>query len=172
MNKEKKIILIILAVFALLIAIFALLNFNSISNIGSNKIDSTILFKTKDKDYIVGFDLIDKLDSEEFEAVVRSNGKKSKTVMYTAVKLVDILDSLNIDYKSTNKAIVKAEDAYISAVSIDDINIDGNVYIAYKMNGKYLKSRQDGGEGPFQLIIRKDNFSQRWVKYVIEVELQ
>jgi len=92
--------------------------------------------------------------------------------MYTAVKLVDILDSLNIDYKDTNKAIVKAEDAYISAVSIDDINIDGNVYIAYKMNGKYFKSRKDGGEGPFQLIIRKDDFSQRWVKYVIEVELQ
>lgn len=172
MNKEKKIILIILSVLLLLIVVFTLLNIGSITNIGDKKIDSAILFKYKEKEYIVSFEHIEKLKCEKFDAVINSSTQKNKKVEYTAVKLTDILKSVGIDYKEINKAIVRAEDAYTSSVSIDDINKNDNVYIAYKMNGKYLKSRKEGGDGPFQLVIRSDSFSQRWVKYVTEVELK
>lgn len=59
--------------------------------------------------------------------------------------------------------------AYLNSDYVLD---DDNIYLAYMMDGEPLKSREDGGSGPYQIIIRKDQFSQRWAKYVLEIELQ
>ncbi len=170
--KEKKIILVMTCILTILTIIFVFLNKNTLTNYGDEKIDGTILFIYGEQQDYVDFEYIEKLPQTEFEATVRSSGQSPKEVMYTAVKMSDILNSLGIDYKSTNRAIIRAEDAYASAVSAEDIDIDDNVYIAYKIDDKYMQSRENGGEGPFQLVIRQDNFSQRWVKYVVEVEIE
>jgi spermidine/putrescine-binding protein len=47
-----------------------------------------------------------------------------------------------------------------------------NVYIAYQINGEDLKSKAQGGNGPYQLVILSDPFSQRWCKYVNGVEIE
>ena len=152
MNKEKKIILIILSVLLLLIVLFTLINMGSITNIGDEKIDGAILFKYKEKGYIINFEQIEKLKSEKFDAVINTSTRKNKKVEYTAVKLTDILISIGIDYKEVDKAIVRAEDAYTSSVSVDDISKNDNVYIAYKMNDKYLKSREKVEKAHFSLL--------------------
>ena len=47
-----------------------------------------------------------------------------------------------------------------------------NVYLTFERDGEYLKSKKQGGNGPFQLVIRKDSFSQRWIKHVDEIILE
>ena len=36
----------------------------------------------------------------------------------------------------------------------------------------YLKNKSQGGSGPYQVIARKDPYSQRWCKFVMEIDLQ
>jgi hypothetical protein len=37
------------------------------------------------------------------------------------------------------------------------------------MDGEKLKSKKNNGSGPFRIVIRKDPFSQRWIKHLEEV---
>jgi hypothetical protein len=46
------------------------------------------------------------------------------------------------------------------------------VYIVYAIDNKPLGKKEDGGAGPFELVIKNDPFSQRWCKFVSEVEIQ
>lgn len=59
---------------------------------------------------------------------------------------------------------------------IPPLNIIGDVeeVITLKdFNGNFdKKAIEKRGSGPYQIIIRKDQFSQRWAKYVLEIELQ
>ncbi len=68
--------------------------------------------------------------------------------------------------------IVRATDGYTIALSPKEVKDEDNVYLAYKLNGKLLKRKEEGGSGPYQVIIRKDEFSQRWCKFVVEIELK
>lgn len=65
-----------------------------------------------------------------------------------------------------------AADGYTVALTGDEVRMEDNVYIVYEQAGKDLGIREDGGTGPYRLIIRKDEFAQRWNKYLMEIELQ
>ena len=62
-------------------------------------------------------------------------------------------------------------DGYAAALSMDKVMDDDNVYLAYKRDGELLGTKTDGGNGPYQLIISKDKFSQYWVKFAYQGEL-
>ena len=68
--------------------------------------------------------------------------------------------------------IVRAIDGYTVALSIEEVLDEENVYLAYAIDGKPLRSKSQGGSGPYQLIVRKDQFSQRWCKFVVEIEIR
>jgi hypothetical protein len=107
-------------------------------------------------------------NSEEFIAYVRSSGKAPKKNTYKGVQLTELLDKE--DLLNLEQVNVKGADSFWVALSKEQINIKKNVYIVYEKNGEKLKDRESGGEGPYQLVIRKDPFSQYWCKYVVEVD--
>ncbi len=86
--------------------------------------------------------------------------------------LINILKKLEIDTENKKQLIVRGIDGYTVAFSIDEVVDEDNIYLAYKMEGKLLKSKEEGGSGPYQLIVRKDQFSQRWCKFVVEMEVR
>lgn len=110
-------------------------------------------------------------ESATFPAVIRSSGQKPQEVKYSGVLLSDLLNQLDIDWTDRKQALVKGSDGYVTALSLKDLN-GKNVYIAYAMNGADLKNKSQGGYGPYQLVIRNDSFSQRWCKYVSEIEIK
>jgi len=65
-----------------------------------------------------------------------------------------------------------ASDGYRIILSAEEIAEPSNVYLTFERDGEILKSKKEGGNGPFQLVIRRDPFSQRWIKHVNEIILQ
>lgn len=64
--------------------------------------------------------------------------------------------------KEDQEITVRAVDGYTVPLNSEEILDEDNVYLAYKIDGETM---------PYQIIIRKDQFSQRWCKDVVEIEI-
>lgn len=139
----------------------------------SKKEDVSINIVQGENQQIVNSDFIyNHPDSISFPAVVRSSGKKPVETEYKGIEMSKLFSSLNIDISNTQKITFNAIDGYKITLSIDEINEPSNVYLTFERDGKPLKSKKQGGNGPFQLVIRRDPFSQRWIKHVYEIILE
>jgi len=154
----KKIIPI--SILALVIIIFIFLNKddpNIIITKGENsqKIES---------EYIYSYE-----NSLTFPSVIRSSGEKPASVEFKGIELAEFLKSQNISLTNSNKITFTASDGYRIAVKISEVLEPKNVYLVYEMDGKKLKSKKNNGTGPFRIVIRRDPFSQRWIKHIEEI---
>ena len=111
-------------------------------------------------------------DAVVFPAVVRSSGKKPVETEYKGIELKILFDTLNIDISKYEKVAFNASDGYRVILSVEEINEPSNVYVTFERDGELLKSKSSGGNGPFQLVIRRDPFSQRWIKHVYKITLE
>ena len=107
-----------------------------------------------------------------FPAVVRSSGSKPVETEYKGIELKELFKSLELDITNYSKATLTASDGYRIILNIEEILEPSNVYLTFERDGEELKSKKQGGNGPFQLIIRRDPFSQRWIKHVDEIILE
>lgn len=107
-----------------------------------------------------------------FPAVVRSSGSKPVETEYKGIELTKLFTTLDIDLSGYTKITFNASDGYRIILTIEEIMEPSNVYLTFERDGEILKSKKQGGNGPFQLIIRRDPFSQRWIKHVDEIILQ
>lgn len=112
------------------------------------------------------------LSSEEFKANLKSSGKDPEEHTYKGVMLKEILASKGQSLQDKSQVIIRSVDGYTVALSSEEVAEDENVYIVYEVDGKPLGTKEDGSNGPYQIVIRKDSFGQRWAKFVVEVELQ
>lgn len=101
---------------------------------------------------------------ETFPSVVRSSGQKPVETSYTGIELSKLFEDLGI--QPDEKITLNAEDGYRIVISRKELEEPHNVYLAFSRDGEVLESRKKGGNGPYQLIIRRDPFSQRWIKHV------
>ena len=109
---------------------------------------------------------------ENFNATLDTSSTDPKEFEYTGVLLREIIKKVDINLENKELAAVTGADGYTVAVSIDKIMEEDNVYLSYKRQGHPLGTRDDGGSGPYQLIIRKDKFSQNWCKYAVKVDIR
>ena len=98
--------------------------------------------------------------------VVRSSGNKPVEAEYKGIELLELFNSLGLNITNFEKVTFNATDGYRIILSIDEVKEDSNTYLTFKQDGEYLKSKKKKGNGPYQLIIRRDPFSQRWIKHV------
>lgn len=111
-------------------------------------------------------------NSETFPAVVRSSGEKPVQTEYTGIELKYLLDEYGFNVKDDNKITFNASDGYRIILLGEEANQPKNVYLVYKRDGELLKAKSRGGKGPYQIVIRKDPFSQRWIKHVDEIIIE
>lgn len=111
-------------------------------------------------------------NSESFPAVVRSSGEKPVQTEYTGIELKKMLAEFDVILKDDNRITFNASDGYRIILLGEEINEAKNVYLVYKRDGELLKSKSRGGKGPYQIVIRKDPFSQRWIKHVDEIIIE
>ncbi len=115
---------------------------------------------------------IEALGASEFKAHLKSSGQAAVEYTYQGVLMKTILEDAGVDFEGKDSAIVTAVDGYAVSVGMDKLMDDDNVYLAYMREGELLGTYEDGGRGPYMMIIRKDQFSQYWCKYAYRVELQ
>ncbi|NLZ39280.1 MAG: molybdopterin-dependent oxidoreductase [Firmicutes bacterium] len=167
----KKVV-IVLVVLLIIVAVTAFLNRESLKDKAASQEKAILYIKADGKEMEVDFATIKELPEKEFPAVLKSSGKPPVDTSYTGVQLKDLLAKLEIKTADKKQVITKAVDGYTVALSMEEVLLDDNVYIVYKRDGKDLGTREEGGSGPYQIVIRGDQFGQRWNKYLMEIELQ
>jgi len=164
--------IVVIVSLALLSAIVALWMLSGNRLVGGIERSKTITFSVNGQEAaIIDRDYFLSLDSRTFPAVIRSSGQRPQRVEYTGILLANLIKQLDLDITDSKQIVVKAIDGYVTLLTLEELR-EGRVYIAYQMNGEDLKPRNEGGFGPFQLVILNDPFSQRWCKYVYLVEIR
>ncbi|MDN5298911.1 MAG: hypothetical protein PWP51_1464 [Clostridiales bacterium] len=114
---------------------------------------------------------IDQLGRETFKANLKSSGKDPVEHTYEGVLLKTILTDAGIDLDSVDSVVVYAIDGYAVSLSTDKLMEDDNVYLAYIRDDALIGTREEDGDGPYQMVIKKDPFSQYWCKYAYSVSI-
>ncbi|MCK4260374.1 MAG: hypothetical protein KAX49_15465 [Halanaerobiales bacterium] len=167
MNKK---VLIAVVVLLVIVAVTAYLNRGDLALKKEMQDNAIVSLKVGDEQIQMDMKQILKLNVEDFDATIKSSGKDPRPVIYRGVALKDIFAAVNLDISDKSKVIVKAVDGYTVALNVKEVLDDENVYLVFEKDGKSLGKKEDGGSGPYQVIIRKDAFSQRWCKFVSAVE--
>ncbi|MEG1931218.1 MAG: molybdopterin-dependent oxidoreductase [Anaerovorax sp.] len=173
MKKQTKFIIGFMILLIIIIGVLLFFNRGSALEGQGAEQDRTFTVKV-DGNEVVTFtlDALKEMESETFPAVIRSSGKKPEEVTYTGVEIGLLLETAGIDLKDKKQLTFTALDGYVVTAGVKELAETGNFYLAYGLNGEDLKTKSEEGNGPYQLIIRKDPFSQRWCKYLKEVDIQ
>lgn len=120
----------------------------------------------------VDFDFIKKQGEVTFNKKLDTSDTEPTDQSYTGVPLCNVLQVAGISFEGKSQVVVKAIDGYTVALTLEEVLASDNVYLVYKNNGKLLKSKSEGGTGPYRIVIREDQFGQRWCKFVTEVDVK
>lgn len=168
---KNKVFIAIIAL-VLIVAVTAFLNKDSLGDKKKMQDEAIVALKSSDNEATFNITEIKQLGEKEFSANLKSSGKEAEQHKYTGVPLKNVFGHANISLEGKEQIIVKAVDGYTVALMVDEVLDDDNVYLAYEMDGEPFGKKEDGGKGPYQVIIRKDQFSQRWCKFVTEIEVK
>ena len=173
---KKKNIIIISSVIVALLIIVAVTAFLNAGNAAEKKaLEEKAVIQVISSGNILaefGMELIQDIGGVDFAANLDTSDSGPREHIYTGVLLNSILDELEIDINDYDTVIAKAIDGYNVAYEAGEMLDGDNIYLATARDGEPLGSKSTGGSGPFQVIVRKDAFSQRWCKFVIELELR
>ncbi|MCR3922182.1 MAG: molybdopterin-dependent oxidoreductase [Firmicutes bacterium] len=167
----KKVVILV-TVLMVIVGITAFINKSNLHEKATSQADAILRIKADDIETEVDFNTIKALEEVEFAAVLRSSGKPDVDTTFKGVQLKDILDKMEIDIAGKAQIVTKAVDAYTVALSMAEVLEDDNVYVVYERDGANLETKKDGGSGPYMLVIRNDQFGQRWNKFLMEITLQ
>ncbi len=88
---------------------------------------------------------------------------------YTGVSLKELLTQAGTSSNATS-VYIQASDGYGTTLTMQEATQEA-VFIAYQKEGTNITPLNEGGEGPFRLIIANDEFSQRWTRGVVAIEV-
>lgn len=175
MKKNSRIIIIVLAVLLVTTAVGAFYNRQYNQEKAALLAKAEIAVREEGKEIArLKMDDIDKLPTAKFSARFKSSVMKSaQEHIYTGIAFSDLFTSAGIALDGKKSVLVKSVDGYAVPITIKEIQELDNVYLVYKDNGDYLGAYgKVDGQGPYMIVIRGDHFSQRWAKYVCELDVQ
>ncbi len=165
MKKSTGIVIAVLAVLTAGAAILAALNGAQATAKKKLQNDAEFLIVTgegKQKvTHKVTMEELQALEPQAIEAVYKKSGKDPETRAFTGVPFAAVLRAKNIDPTGFKTAAFTASDGYASALPIADALNEESCFIVI----------DSGDEGPFRMILAKDQFSQRWCKLLTDVTL-
>ncbi|WZL72375.1 hypothetical protein QBE52_14945 [Clostridiaceae bacterium 35-E11] len=169
----KKYITIVVMVLTIIVGITAYLNMKTVAVKKDLEENALFVIKENGKE-IAAIDMktIKSLGESKFEAKLKKSGEDPTPYTYTGVLLKKIFENYEVELKNKSAVVVKAIDGYTVAVDIEKVLADDNVYLTYMREGEGLGNKEDGGSGPYQMIISKDPFSQYWCKFALEADAQ
>lgn len=169
---SKKSIGIIMLILISIIVIFALVNRGLTKNSQEAHANAEVLITGDNIEDKFTYNQIIQLGEEEFTAIFDSSNTGPEEHKYTGIPLKKLIKEAGITLENKQQVNIRAIDGYTVALKPDEVLEEENVYLAYKQDGESIRSKEEGGSGPYQVIIRKDAFSQRWCKFVAEIEVK
>lgn len=169
---KNKIAISIVVVLVLVVAVTLMLNKEGLDQRKEMMTNATINLMLDGEEKLLSFDDIQKMGEEKFEAVLDTSNTDPVTYSYTGVQLKNILEVKGVNLEGKSAVILSAVDGYTVAYSLEEVLLDGNVYVTYAREGEMLKSKEEGGRGPYQTIVVSDQFSSRRCKWLTTIEVQ
>ena len=169
MNKKVIAAVIVLVV---VVAVFAYLNSRDAEDRLLSQREARIFIAAAETRETVDFETILELEEHSFAATLRSSDGGVREHTYTGVRMKDLLEHYGLDVSGAEQVLTRAADGYTVALTRDEVMDDDNVYIVYMIDAEPMASREEGGSGPYQVVIRKDEFGQRWNKYLMDIEIR
>ncbi|CCQ97557.1 conserved hypothetical protein [[Clostridium] ultunense Esp] len=163
---------IILVFLIIIMGVFAFMNRKMVKDVQGAEANREIIIKDDGIETKLKFEDISQIGGKEFTATLDTSDTDPEEQNYTGVLLIKIIEKAGITIEDKRQVIIRGIDGYTVAFGIQEVIDEDNLYLAYKLNGKFLKAKGEGGSGPYQIIARKDEFSQRWCKFVVEIELK
>lgn len=172
-KKNKKTVIIIVAVLAVMAAaIGVLLHINASQGLDVERGHVAV---TKDGEIVKEFTMedIEKMDYTEFYKKIVSSSSKNVEGTFRGPDLADVLTAADENIlDGAESVIVRSEDDFVSQFSIDEIMEEGNIILAYSIDGESLGDMDNGGSGPYRVVINEDSFGNRSAMYVCELEVE
>lgn len=169
---RTKIVVGTIAILVIILAVTLMLNKEGLKERKEMMDNATVILKMDDQEIILYFDDLQKIGEENFEAVLDTSSSEPVTYGYTGVQLKNILHDQGLDLGGKKTVILTAVDGFTVVYSLEEVLVEGNVYLTYAREGQRLKSRDEGGKGPYQTIVISDQFSSRRCKWLTTIEVQ
>jgi len=118
----------------------------------------------------VGLQELLDLGPKEFTTSLATSISAPRDVTLRGIELRLLLESIDVDLAHASHFVVSGLDAYYSPLSLSEV-LEELIYICFSMDGELLKSQDEGGYGPFLMVIHGSRFAQRWCKYVEAVDI-
>ena len=172
MKKETKIVLSIMALLMAGVTVLAFLNRDRIAQMRERSVSGTFVIVADKERHEVSMDTILALEPQIIDANLKKNALAPVPRKYTGVSLLSLFEYFHVDFTQAENVLFSAPDGFSSFIGIEQAADPENCFIVYKADGELIGTRENGGDGPFMMILAKDPFSNRWCKYLMEVELQ
>ncbi|MFW5992017.1 MAG: molybdopterin-dependent oxidoreductase [Halanaerobiaceae bacterium] len=170
MNKK---ILMAIVVLIIIVGVTAYLNQDSIADKKEMQENALVSIQENGEEMEkVSLEQIVELGEVTFDKELDTSDSDPVLHTYTGIPLINLIEEAGVDLADKTQVIVKAADGYTVAMSLEEVREEDNVYLVYKEDGEYLKGKSEGGSGPLKTVIRKDQFGQRWCKFLIEVNVK
>ncbi len=169
----KKTVTISLVLLVMIVGITAYLNRADIADKQELQ-EKALIVLTKNGKEVKRFDLyeIQKMGEVTFNKELDTSETGPVDQTFTGVLLKTVLENAGLELTGNEQVNVKAIDGYTVALTAREVLTKDNVYLVYKNNGEYLEGKSEGGTGPYRIVIKADQFGQRWCKFVTEVEVK
>ena len=173
MNKQNKVILGIIVILAVILGVTGFLNRGATAEKAA--LNDNAIFKVMiNGEEVASRNMVEiqALGEVNFEANLKTSGKDPIPYVYSGVLLKTILEDAGVDLSNAKGVVVSAVDGYAVSITMEKIMSKDNVYVAYQREGDLIGTREEGGKGPYQMIVSKDAFSQYWCKYALSADVQ
>jgi len=161
-KKSTLAVIAVLAVLAIGVAVLAVLNGRQAMGKAASIYDTAFLVLAGDAEYQVTLAEIEDLGPRDIEANYKKSGREPETRTYRGAPFAEVLAMKGIDPAGFSSAVFSAADGYASALPMEKALDRENCFIVI----------DPGDEGPFRMILAKDEFSQQWCKLLTDVRLR
>ena len=108
-----------------------------------------------------------KKESIEFNAIFKRKVGAATEKQYKGMPLHNILELIDISPNGDYTVSIVAKDNYSIDLTKDEFLKEDNIYLVYEEDGEEL----DKESQPYMLVIKDDEFSTRWNKQVVKIQI-
>jgi len=173
MKKQTKLIITVITLLVVVIGITAFLNRDNVKEKTTLNNDAIFIAKYKGetiKQYTM--EEIRALGEESFTAIKDTSSSEPVEHTYLGVPLIKVFEDAGVEVSADDVIVNLAADGYAVALEAEKVLDAGNVFITYMIDDQPIGTREEGGSGPYQIIVSKDQFSQYWCKYALSTDVQ
>lgn len=169
-REKRNVGIIVTAVFLVMaVAVLAYLNAGNVEGKKELEAQAEFLLAAGSREFRVARqDLVD-LQPQDFAAVLQTSTTGPTTLNLTGVELRQLLAVYKIALTEGSTLEVHSLDGYTSIVSGAEVLEEDNVYICISLDGEPLKTRKEGGWGPYLLVLKNVQYAQRWCKFLEKI---